>query len=193
MFVALLRERCALNDVRRTLLGTTQPAIADGLLDRREVACIAYVSAVIGPTTGMLVSRPLVLPIRDRAEAIALMHSLFSPAAPLFPGTAVTTTAAHHRYPDSPPTVYGNTQNTLHARTSLDVSESASAEFSFSTSSTPPSTYSFKHIGSRLQIGIYMPGRPGRRAKLFCEREAPHRNSGLSVASGVANGGRICI
>ncbi len=34
MLVALLGERRALHDVRRTLLGATQPAIADGLLDR---------------------------------------------------------------------------------------------------------------------------------------------------------------
>src|SRR5712692_5748439 len=34
MFVALLREWCALDEVRRTILGTAQSTVADGLLDR---------------------------------------------------------------------------------------------------------------------------------------------------------------
>src|SRR5215472_10969532 len=36
MFVALLRDRCALHRVRRTLLIAAQPAVADGFLDGRD-------------------------------------------------------------------------------------------------------------------------------------------------------------
>jgi hypothetical protein len=61
MFVALLREWYALDDVRRSILGTAQSAVAGGFLDRGKSLHVANFQRpgqpVIGPTAGIILSR----------------------------------------------------------------------------------------------------------------------------------------